>query len=103
MATLRGSLRAAARCQPRPACGRRRAAADRARGRGPLIPPIATLCSATPPSRCGLLLQINYLVNRTVEDGSYSPSGRSGAGVAVEDDAGSAARLGLRPLKMRRV
>ena len=36
---LRGSLRAAARRQPRPACGWRRAAADRARGRGPLIPP----------------------------------------------------------------
>src|SRR6266566_4062491 len=31
--------RIAARRQPRPACGRRRAAADRARGRGPLIPP----------------------------------------------------------------
>jgi hypothetical protein len=36
---LPGSLSAAAGRQPRPACGRRRAAADRARGRGPLIPP----------------------------------------------------------------
>jgi hypothetical protein len=32
---LPGSLRAAARRQPRPACGWRRAAVDRARGRGP--------------------------------------------------------------------
>src|SRR5262249_22367497 len=31
--------------------------------------PIAR-CSAKPPSQRGLLLQINYLVNRTVEDGS---------------------------------
>ena len=37
--TLRRSLRATSCRQPRPACGRRRAAADRARGRRPLIPP----------------------------------------------------------------
>src|SRR5262249_31239042 len=35
---LRSSPRAPSRAQPRPACGWRRAAADRARGRGPLIP-----------------------------------------------------------------
>jgi hypothetical protein len=28
-------------------------------------------CSAKPQPRRGLLLQINYLINRTVEDGLY--------------------------------
>src|SRR5262249_62068738 len=61
--------RRAPRRQPRRGGGGRRAGAPGGGGGGPLIPPIARLCSATPPSRCGLLLQINYLVNRTVEDG----------------------------------
>src|SRR5262249_26241168 len=56
---------AAPRRPPPPGGGGRRAPPPGAGARGPLIPPIARLCSATPPSRCGLLLQINYLVNRT--------------------------------------
>src|SRR5262249_24998206 len=41
--------RAGPRGHPRPAGAGRRAAAAGARARGPLIPPIARLCSATPP------------------------------------------------------
>src|SRR5262249_55499790 len=51
---------AAPRPPPPPGRGRRRPPAAGAGARAPLIPPIARLCSATPPSRCGLLLQINY-------------------------------------------
>ena len=61
-------LAIASRRQPRPACGRRRAAAERARSHGLLTPPNRK-CSAKPPARRGLLLPISYLVIRTVEDG----------------------------------
>src|SRR5207302_10025053 len=67
--TLHRPLRTASRRQPRPACSRRRAAADRPRRRGLLIPPNRK-CSAKPPARRGLPLPLSYLVIRTVEDGS---------------------------------
>ena len=69
---LHRPLRAASRRQPGLACRRRRAAADRPRGRRLLTPPIRK-CSAKPPARRGLQLPISYLVNRTVEDGPQGP------------------------------
>jgi hypothetical protein len=66
--TLHRPLRTASRRQPRPACSRRRAAADRPRRHGLLTPPNRK-CSAKPPARRGLPLPISYLVIRTVEDG----------------------------------
>src|SRR5262249_27742008 len=47
--------------------------------------PIAR-CSAKPPSQRGLLLQINYLVNRTVEDGPC-PAGARGPGSRISRGA----------------
>src|SRR5205085_3633335 len=65
---LRGSFGAASGSLSRPQRCRRCAFSDRPASRRRLIPPIPK-CSAKPPPRRQSTLAINYLADRTVEDG----------------------------------